>query len=79
MHPVCHLDDGALDTDGSHWPTVGGWHVAGDFRKWLCFTQGNLKALALIHERGHASFRETAAAGMTRGNRARMNIVTCGI
>lgn len=69
VHPACHLDDGVLDTDGSHWPSTGGWHDAGDFRKWLCFTQGNLEALTLIHERGHAGFREAAVSEMGWGNR----------
>ncbi len=38
VHDACHLDDGVLDTDGSLLPANGGWHDAGDFRKWLAFT-----------------------------------------
>lgn len=51
IHPACHLDDGVLDSDGSPWPVTGGWHDAGDFRKWMAFTLGNLDALATLHER----------------------------
>ena len=51
VHPACHLDDGILDSDHSPWPATGGWHDAGDFRKWLAFTQCHLETLALIKER----------------------------
>lgn len=50
VHPACHLDDGVLDADGSPWPVTGGWHDAGDFRKWLAFTQHHLDALASMLE-----------------------------
>jgi hypothetical protein len=50
VHAACHLDDGVLDRDGSPWPATGGWHDAGDFRKWLAFTQGHLDALATVLE-----------------------------
>ena len=29
-------------------PAAGGWHDAGDFRKWLSLTQGNVTALAAV-------------------------------
>lgn len=51
VHSACHLDDGILDTDGSPWPVAGGWHDAGDFRKWLAFTQEHLGVLAALYER----------------------------
>jgi hypothetical protein len=51
VHPACHLDDGVLDHDRSLWPVTGGWHDAGDFRKWLAFTQHHLDALATLLER----------------------------
>ena len=51
VHSACHLDDGVLDRDGSPWPVTGGWHDAGDFRKWLAFTQHHLDALATLIER----------------------------
>lgn len=68
VHPACHLDDGILDTDGSHWPAVGGWHDAGDFRKWLSLTQGNLEALMAIVEGGNPAFRNKALDEMVWGN-----------
>lgn len=68
VHPACHLDDGILDTDGSQWPAVGGWHDAGDFRKWLSLTQGNLEALVAIVEGGNPAFRSRALDEMAWGN-----------
>lgn len=50
VHETCHLDDGILDRDGSAWPVTGGWHDAGDFRKWLAFTLHHLDALATLLE-----------------------------
>ncbi len=50
VHEACHLDDGVLDRDGSAWPVTGGWHDAGDFRKWLAFTLHHLDALATLLE-----------------------------
>ena len=68
VHPACHLDDGVLDTDGSHWLAVGGWHDAGDFRKWLSLTQGNLEALVSLAERGHPGFRAKVLEEIAWGN-----------
>lgn len=51
VHDACHLDDGILDTDGSPRPTAGGWHDAGDFRKWLAFTLYHIEALLTVRER----------------------------
>lgn len=50
VHPACHLDDGILDFDGSPHLVTGGWHDAGDFRKWLAFTLPHIEALLNIHE-----------------------------
>lgn len=50
VHDVCHLDDGVLDVDGSPYPATGGWHDAGDFRKWLAFTLPHIEALLTIRE-----------------------------
>lgn len=33
-HELCHLDDCQLAEDGRHVDLVGGWHDAGDLRKW---------------------------------------------
>jgi hypothetical protein len=51
VHEACHLDDGVLDVDGSTYPATGGWHDAGDFRKWLAFTLPHIEALLTIRER----------------------------
>jgi hypothetical protein len=76
IHPACHLDDGVLDTDGSYWPATGGWHDAGDFRKWLAFTQGNLDPLLRIAASGHSSFREKAREEINWGNRYFHQMIT---
>lgn len=49
-HGPCHLDDGVLDRDGSAFPATGGWHDAGDFRKWLAFTLHHVDALLTVYE-----------------------------
>jgi hypothetical protein len=51
VHDACHLDDGILDSDGSPHPAAGGWHDAGDFRKWLAFTLYHVDALLTLRER----------------------------
>lgn len=51
IHDACHLDDGVLDRDGSSWTVQGGWHDAGDFRKWLAFTLYHVEALLAVRER----------------------------
>lgn len=51
VHDACHLDDGILDTDGSGLQAAGGWHDAGDFRKWLAFTLYHIDALVTLHDR----------------------------
>lgn len=48
VHDPCHLDDGILDTDGSPINATGGWHDAGDFRKWLAFTLRHVEALLTV-------------------------------
>lgn len=76
VHPACHLDDGVLDRDGTFWPATGGWHDAGDFRKWLALTQGNLLALARIAERGHPGFHDQALEEIAWGNRLFHRMIT---
>ena len=49
VHDACHLDDAVLDVDGSQLPATGGWHDAGDFRKWLAFTLQHVDALLTLH------------------------------
>jgi hypothetical protein len=50
IHDACHLDDGVLDSDRSSWPAFGGWHDAGDFRKWLAFTLYHVDALLTVYQ-----------------------------
>lgn len=49
VHDACHLDDAVLDSDGSQLQATGGWHDAGDFRKWLAFTLQHVDALLTLH------------------------------
>lgn len=35
VHPVCHLDDARRRDTGQHVDVTGGWHDAGDLRKWM--------------------------------------------
>lgn len=35
VHPACHLDDARRRDDGQHIDVTGGWHDAGDLRKWM--------------------------------------------
>ncbi|MBI4027262.1 MAG: glycoside hydrolase family 9 protein [Verrucomicrobia bacterium] len=45
----CHLDDGLRSDNGQPVDAVGGWHDAGDLRKWMTTTP--LPALAFMHTR----------------------------
>ncbi|MBK1880445.1 glycoside hydrolase family 9 protein [Pelagicoccus mobilis] len=49
VHPLCHADDGVLE-DGTPFDATGGWHDAGDSRKWLFFIQYHLDSLVTLHE-----------------------------
>jgi len=51
IHDACHLDDGILDSDGSPLRATGGWHDAGDLRKWLAFTLYHIEVLLTLHEK----------------------------
>ncbi len=62
IHDACHLDDGVLDTDGSELRASGGWHDAGDFRKWLAFTLPHVDALLTIRERVGADLQQGRGA-----------------
>jgi hypothetical protein len=48
VHPVCHLDDARRRDTGAHVDTVGGWHDAGDLRKWMSATMMNAFGLLAI-------------------------------
>jgi hypothetical protein len=45
VHPACHLDDARRRDNGQHVDEVGGWHDAGDLRKWMDVTMLNGVAL----------------------------------
>ncbi len=47
VHPICHLDDARRRDTGEHVNEVGGWHDAGDLRKWMDATM--LNAIALLN------------------------------
>jgi hypothetical protein len=62
VHPACHLDDGVLDSDGTALAVTGGWHDAGDFRKWMAFTLYHVEALLTLHERCNARLEQGGIA-----------------
>ena len=41
VHPACHLDDARRRDTGEHVDATGGWHDAGDLRKWMGATLMN--------------------------------------
>lgn len=41
VHPACHLDDARRRDTGEHIDVTGGWHDAGDLRKWMTATMMN--------------------------------------
>jgi hypothetical protein len=47
VHPACHLDDARRRDNGQHVDEVGGWHDAGDLRKWMEVTM--LNGIALLN------------------------------
>ena len=49
VHPVCHLDDARRRDNGEHIDTTGGWHDAGDLRKWMDATMMNAFGLLALH------------------------------
>ena len=48
-HEACHLDDGYIRELDRYVDAAGGWHDAGDFRKWATSTSLNAIALLLGH------------------------------
>lgn len=52
-HPACHLDDGYLRDEDRYVNAAGGWHDAGDFRKWATSTALNAIALLIGHRIWH--------------------------
>ncbi len=68
VRPMLHTDDGQLDSDSTFWPAAGGWYDAGDWRKWLSLTQGNIEALILLIKNGHPVFQNQARDELCWGN-----------
>jgi len=50
-HPICHLDDGVARDDGTPLDVTGGWHDAGDLRKWMMPPLLVCYGLLELHER----------------------------
>jgi hypothetical protein len=48
-HDACHLDDGYVHELDRYLDAAGGWHDAGDFRKWATSTALNAIALLIGH------------------------------
>ncbi len=46
VHPACHLDDARRRDNGQRQDVTGGWHDAGDLRKWMDVTM--LNGIALL-------------------------------
>jgi hypothetical protein len=46
VHAACHLDDARRRDNGKHVDVTGGWHDAGDLRKWMSTTL--LNAIGLL-------------------------------
>jgi hypothetical protein len=47
VHQICHLDDARRRDNGEHINVIGGWHDAGDLRKWMDPTL--LNGIALLN------------------------------
>ncbi len=53
MHAACHLDDARRRDTGEHVDVTGGWHDAGDLRKWMSATLLNgIALLTLLRKLG---------------------------
>jgi|GEM_PF-1049512 len=76
VRPEENADDARKMSDPDYYmPVAGGWNDAGDWRKWLFLTLGNLEALADICRHGHRAFREQALAEIRWGNAYFHNMV----
>lgn len=59
VHPVCHLDDARRRDNGEYIDMTGGWHDAGDLRKWMTATMTN--AFGLLYLARHLGDQWDAA------------------
>ncbi len=63
VHAVCHLDDARRRDNGEHVDTTGGWHDAGDLRKWMDAIMMNAFGLLAIARHLGAAW-DLAGTGM---------------
>ena len=68
VRPMLHTDDARLDSDSTFFPAAGGWYDAGDWRKWMTLTQGNVEALTLLAKKGHPVFQRQSLDELHWGN-----------
>lgn len=52
VHPACHLDDARRRDNGQHVDVTGGWHDAGDLRKWMGTMLNGIALLRLARNLG---------------------------
>lgn len=57
-HDACHLDDGYIREKNRYVNAAGGWHDAGDFRKWATSTSLNAISLLVGHRLWHGREHE---------------------
>ncbi|NMC38084.1 MAG: hypothetical protein GYA41_07160 [Bacteroidales bacterium] len=77
IRPVENADDGRLMSDPNYYlPVAGGWNDAGDWRKWIFLTIGNLESLMNIYTDGHPAFRQQALDEIRWGNAYFHNMVS---
>lgn len=63
VHPACHLDDARRRDTGEYVDTTGGWHDAGDLRKWMGATLMN--GIGLLRMARHLGERwDPAGSGL---------------
>lgn len=77
----CHIDDGRRLDTGPGWPTKsyrdvsGGWHDAGDYRKWVAFTLYGMIGLNKVAElMGPEWHRDQILEELKWGNRYFLNM-----
>ena len=69
VRPAENADDARLYSNESiYLPVAGGWNDAGDWRKWLFLTLGNVEALTQIIRFGHPAFKQRAINELLWGN-----------
>lgn len=66
----CHLDDGRRTDNGQHQDVTGGWHDAGDLRRWVTATIYGMIGLSKVAETLPSTFKADAILDELRwGNR----------